>query len=184
MHDRVTISAGTLTVEAGKGKLKFEDCFLWVLIPLCAVFSVTVYRHVDSPVKYLLILFLLAVIPYYKFVYLKFSRPAQGDSARKLSVSGSKLSYFNGMYTYVIPLSGIAAIEDRSRFHDFRGRNEKGWSHLFVIRLRDDCNVLRLSSSAETCLKGKAVSQVSVHSLVLKHEDYEKVLAFLHQCLV
>lgn len=179
MYDRVTISESTLTVETGKGKRTVEEYALWLLIPLCTVFAVTVFRHVDSPIKYLIILFLIGMIPYYKFVYLKYSKPVHRSSAPKFSVTGSKIEYFNGMHTYVIPVTGIASIEDRSRYHDFRGSNERGWNHLFVIKLQEDCNVLRISSSSENYLKGKNLREIPVFDLVLKHPDYEKVLNFL-----
>lgn len=183
MYDRVIISADALTVNASDNIQKFKDNFVWFLIPLCVVFSIIVFKHIDSPLKYLLITLFVAVIIYYKFVYLRFNGQNNKGNNQKLFVSSSKIEYYNGMHSYLIPIVGIASIEDRSRYHDFQGRNERGWNHTFVIKLRDNCSVLRISASQEKQLTKKDTPEIQVFNLVLKHSDYEKVLNYILRIL-
>ena len=183
MYDRVKISADALTVTASNSIQRFKEYFVWILILLCSLFSVVILKNIDSQLKYFIILPFPALIAYYKFVYLRLSKLNSDDNAQKLSVSASRIDYFNGMYTYIIPLTGVAEIEDHARYHDFQGRNERGWNHTFTIKLRDDCSVLRVSASNEAGLTSHDISEIQVFNLVLKHSDYEAVLRYILKLL-
>ena len=181
MYDQVIISADMLTVIENNNIQKFKEYFIWILIPLCTLFSITIFKHIDSPLKYLLILFFLLLIGYYKFVCLRISTQNKKNSNKKLSVSRAKIEYFDGMHTYLIPIAGIVSIEDRSIYYDFQGPHERGWDHIFAIKLRENCRIVRISVSKEIYLTGQDIPEIQIFNLVLKHSDYENVLNYIFQ---
>ena len=179
MYDQVAIVKNALTVKSGNSIQKFKAYFIWILTLFGTLFSITICRHIDSPLKYLSIPIFIALIAYYKFVYLKLN----SDSALKLYVSESEIKYYDGICTYIIPVTGIKMIEDRSKYHDFQGKNEHGWNHTFAIQLRADCSVLRTDSSKEVHLTEEIIPELQVFNLVLKHSDYEDVLEYILRLL-
>lgn len=175
LKNEVKISSDSLSIHEKKTVLKIKKYFILAVIPICTVFSVVSFKYMKSPYKYLAVLFMIVVL----LIYVKNVFLSDENHGRILSVSREEIEYFDGEYCYKIPTKEIISLEDCSYYFDFSGKYQSGWNHHFVLHLSENCHVIRSTMSEEIVLTGEDISKIDVWTLVLKHDDYERVFRFL-----
>lgn len=178
-YNKLYVQTNKLTVLQNATVDLIKRNFLFALVPMCIFFSGVLIHFAQTPLKYLSIPASILLVIYYKMTYMKVAENEQ----KKFLVDSSQIVYRTEFDEYIIPLTSVCAVEDKSTFYDFPGRGNRGWNHLFVLRINSDACIKKRHGSEDYRSLSQSPNKnvdLEIGDLHLKHTSHLRLLNFIN----
>lgn len=183
LWDTLYISQHKADVVRNTVLVKIQNAFLYIIPLICTIICSTIIMNVDALWTYLTIPACMFFWGMYKFYYL----PSQRSDDILLSVQQNRIIYVEPEAKYIIPIPSAEEIRDESVYFDFRGRGNSGWDHKIVIKIKESCSIIKITSSGEETLIHSTASHplsIALTYIQLEHNDHEKLYMYLQQAII